>query len=65
MRMDFLRGVITGGILGAVLGLLLAPQKQPERKGFARIVRPRRSRLQAIGKTVNEVGKTVNEFIKK
>jgi len=71
VRMNFLRGIITGGILGAAVSILMGPEKKPEKRGLVGRTRPRRDRsqvkgvLRSVGKTVNEVGKTVNDYIKK
>jgi len=72
VRMNFLRGIITGGILGAAVSILMGPEKKPEKRGLVGRTRPRRDNrsqvkgvLRSVGKTVNEVGKTVNDYIKK
>lgn len=70
--MSFLRGIITGSILGAAVCMLMGSQKKPEKRGFIGMTIPRtRGRSQAkgvlrsVGRTVNEVGKTVNDYIKR
>ncbi|GEM_PF-3494413 len=71
MRMNFFRGVITGGILSAAVSLLTSPRKRSEKRGLTGMVKPRKNRLQTQGvmrtvsRTVNDVGKSFNDYIKK
>ncbi|MCF8009795.1 MAG: hypothetical protein K9L17_00225 [Clostridiales bacterium] len=63
MRNNFIRGIVTGSVLGTVMAMMFGSQRKIK-KGVTGMMKDDDSKLQA-GRVVRNVGKTVNDFMKR